>query len=497
MPMKGFSMLERVIAYIEQHQLLPEPGKIVVAVSGGADSLCLLHLLRRICGPGKHFSEVGLQAAHLDHMMRGAESAQDAAQVSRLMEEWEVSCTLGKIDVIALAQTEKRSLEEAARLARYRFLREVARGRRIAVAHHADDQVETLLLHWIRGSGLSGMVGMQPLQQDIIRPLLEVSRTETLAYCQEHGITPIDDHSNSDPRFLRNRIRHELLPLLRELNPGIQSTLLRNAEIARVDLNWLEAQVDNCWGNIIVSEVENAITLDIRELLALPLSLQRHLLRRVTARLCAGQSPLEPRHLLLIESFLSDHSDGQERELHMPQRLRLVSRGGSLIVERLPVTQTGEAELRIPRSESDEALLPLPGSVHVPGTPWLARAELLAGDLAAQISAALRANDWPKVWHLLEPPTRHSVYIDAETIGEHILVRTRRPGDRIQPLGMMAEKKAQDIFVDNHVTRAERDTTPLFFSDAHCLWIAGACLDHRVRLTGKTRRIVHLSVKPV
>ena len=229
-------MLERVLTYIDQHQLLPARGEIVVAVSGGADSLCLLHLLRRVCGPGHPYPGVSLHAAHLNHMLRGEESARDAGAVAKIAEDWGIPFTPGTVDVLALAKAEKRSLEEAARLARYRFLREVAGGRRIAVAHHADDQVETLLLHWLRGSGLAGMVGMPPRQQDIIRPLLEITHAETVAYCEEYGITPLEDQSNRDPRFLRNRIRHELLPLLRELNPGIQHTLLRNAEVARIDL---------------------------------------------------------------------------------------------------------------------------------------------------------------------------------------------------------------------------------------------------------------------
>lgn len=186
MSAKGLSMLEKVIAYIDRYQLLPEQGEIVVAVSGGTDSLCLLHLLHRLCGAGKQYPGVGLHAAHLDHMLRGAESARDAQAVAEILAAWEIPLTLGTIDVPALARAEKRSLEDAARIARYRFLREVAGGRRIAVAHHADDQVETLLLHWLRGSGLAGLVGMPPRQQDIIRPLLEITRAETVAYCQEH-----------------------------------------------------------------------------------------------------------------------------------------------------------------------------------------------------------------------------------------------------------------------------------------------------------------------
>jgi tRNA(Ile)-lysidine synthase len=490
-------MLERVSAYIDRHQLLPAQGTIVVAVSGGADSLCLLHLLSQLCGPDRRYPDISLQAAHLNHMLRGEESACDAHAVSDLMQAWHIPLTLGEIDVLALAKTEKYSLEEAARLARYRFLREIARGKLIAVAHQADDQAETLLLHWLRGSGLSGLVGMSPRQQDIIRPLLEITRTEIVAYCQEHAIAPVEDASNTDPRFLRNRIRHELLPLLQELNPGITRTLLRNAEIARVDLAWLDAQVDGCRVRVVVSEQHDAIKLNVRALLAEPLSLQRHLLQRITAHLCAGQSPLELRHFLLIEQMLNEREPNQERALDLPQRLHILHTIDYLIIERLSGAQNMQHASPNQQIRNEETSLPLPGEVRVPGTAWLASAEFLTGDLARRVEMALRQEHWPEVWHLLEQPARYTVYVDGELIGPHLTVRTRRAGDRIQPLGMPGEKKVQDIFVDKHIARAERDTIPLFFSHTHCLWIAGISLDHRVRLTSRTRRIVRLSLHPV
>lgn len=482
-------MLEKVISFIERHQLLPSEGEIVVAVSGGADSLCLLHLLLQLCGPGKRYSTVGLHAVHLNHMLRGEASAHDAQAVASICASWQVPCTLGEVDVIALATAEKRSLEDAARMARYRFLREVAQGRRIAVAHHADDQVETLLLHWLRGSGLSGLVGMLPRHQDIIRPLLEITHAETLAYCQEHQITPLEDHSNTDPRFLRNRVRHEVLPLLQDLNPGIQRTLLRNAEVIRVDLAWLEAQVEASWPNVVVTEQPHTITLHIHALLMLPLSLQRHLLRRVTAHLCQGQSPLEPRHFLLIEQLLTTHQNG---ELHLPQRLRVRVQKNHLICTRLnsahPST-TGQ-------TSHERAMLPVPGTVQVPGTPWQARAEIVPTQLTATIRQALHQENQADMRSSLGPSDHYSVYIDGESLGPQLLVRTRLPGDRIQPLGMLTEKKVQDLFIDKHVPRTARATMPLFFSETHCLWVAGCCLDHRVRLTNQTQQIVLLSIQP-
>jgi tRNA(Ile)-lysidine synthase len=222
--MLNANMLDTIRAYLEQHHLLPEQGTVVVAVSGGADSLCLLHLLHEVCGPSKPYPAVQLHVAHLNHQLRGQESERDATVVAQLAHSWDLPVTIGSIDVSALARQEQRSLEDAARVARYRFLREVAQDQLIAVAHHQDDQVETLLLHCLRGGGLASMVGLQPRQQDIIRPLLCVTRADTLAYCEQHHLVPLEDASNSDPRFLRNRIRHELLPLLTELNPGIRET---------------------------------------------------------------------------------------------------------------------------------------------------------------------------------------------------------------------------------------------------------------------------------
>ncbi len=488
-------MLERVSAFIERHQLLPVEGEIVVGVSGGGDSLCLLHLLQRLCGPGQRYPGVTLHAAHLNHLLRGAESERDARAVTDIVEAWGIPLTVGANDVIALARAEKRSLEDAARLARYRFLRTVADGKRIAVAHHADDQVETLLLHWLRGSGLNGMVGMLPRQQDIIRPLLEITHAETLAYCAEHKIIPVEDQSNSDPRFLRNRIRHEVLPLLRELNPGIQQTLLRNAEVARVDLAWLEKQVESHWDTVVISECETEVRLGVDALLKLPLSLQRHLLRQVSALLCEGQSPLEPRHLLLIEDQLSlAQASRQERELHLPLNLRAYFQAGELILARQPADMKQVSAHSHQFTSAGEVYLPIPGEARVPGTPWIARVERIPQELEDSLAGALRQESWPAVWSLLEPPTPHAVYIDASTAGTHLLVRTRRPGDRIQPLGMMTEKKIKDIFIDSHFTRSVRATTPLFFAGSHCLWVAGACLDHRARLTSQTRSVLRLSV---
>lgn len=479
-------MLERVAAYVEQYQLLPEQGEVIVAVSGGADSLCLLHLLHRLCGQGKRYPGVRLRVAHLNHQLR-EEANTEAEAVAQLASAWGLPITIGAIDVPALARAEGRSLEDAARVARYRFLRDIAHGQPIAVAHHAGDQVETLLLHLLRGGGLAAQVGMQPRQQDIIRPLLTVTHAETVEYCAEHGLIPIEDASNTDPRFLRNRIRHELLPLLEALNPGIRATLLRSAEVAQVDMAWIEQQVNAAWPTVVLAAGTDFIELSIDALLKLPLSLQRHLLRRVTAQLSAGQSPLELRHYHLIEQLFQREPTYETLFLDLSRSLRLSRHFTTARFERLSQEDIGY-------SQTLPAQLTIPGRVVVTGASWIASAEMVPDELAREVREALSREDWPMVWRLL-PSTRYVVYVDAQCVGSYLEVRTRRPGDRMRPLGMVHEKKVQDILVDKHIPRAERDQIPLFVSSSHCVWLAGVTLDDRVRLTPETQHIVRLTIQ--
>jgi tRNA(Ile)-lysidine synthase len=484
-------MREQVIAYIEQHRLLPANGTVVVAFSGGADSLCLLHLLHTLCGAGKRYPEVNLHVAHLNHQLRGEASEQEAVQVAQLAELWGLPYTIGKSDVPILAQQEHRSLEDAGRTARYRFLREVARGQLIAIAHQQDDQGETLLLHWIRGGGIASMVGLQPRQQDIIRPLLAVTHAETLAYCEQHDLRPIEDISNYDTRFYRNRIRHELLPLIESMNANFRTTLLRNAEVLRVDAEWIQEQVQHAWLNVVQQEEATRVTLALPSLLALSLSIQRHLIRQVTANLSGGQSPLELRHYLLIEHLLQRENVLHTIELDLPDKLIVIRTQNTLVFQRSDRQETTLLEIQgIP----DEIVLSVPGSVILHGTPWTAVVELLTEETIQRVRMALQQHNWQNVWRLL-PATAYNVYVDAVMVGMSVSMRTRRPGDVLQPLGMQHEKKVQDILIDKHIPRIQRDTLPLFFNeDGRPLWLSGVCVDDRARITEQTQQIMCLKL---
>ncbi len=484
-------MQERVIAYIEQHALLPVRGTVVVAVSGGADSLCLLHLLYTLCGQGKRYPEVRLQVAHLNHQLRSSESEQEAIQVAQLATSWGLPFTIGTTDVPALAQLERRSLEDAARVARYSFLREVAQGQSIAIAHHQDDAVETLLLHWIRGGGIDSMIGLQPRQQNIIRPLLCVTHAETLAYCEQHNLIPVEDASNNDTRFYRNRIRHDLLPLIETMNANFRTTLLRSAEVMRVDAEWIDAQVEQAWFTVVLSERESMLVLSIPRIHALSLSIQRHLLRRVTSILSVGQSPLELRHYLLVEQLMRRENTVHDVTLDLPGALIVKRDNDKILFQRQDRIKT---QTTLHHGIDQPVLLSVPGDVLLQGTPWLTKAELLPEKIVDEVRVYVQRQDWQQVWRLL-PATTHTVYLDAPYVGQKLFIRTRRPGDVLRPLGMMHEKKVQDILIDKHVPRDQRDILPIFFNaDGFPVWLGGVCVDDRARLTEHTQGIICLKL---
>jgi tRNA(Ile)-lysidine synthetase-like protein len=253
---------------IDRYELLPVGDTVVVGVSGGVDSLCLLALL---CELAPAYG-VTLHVGHLNHLLR-PEAAGEAITVRSLCEHWSLPCSVGALDVRSLASTEKLTLEEAARLGRYRYLGGLARqvgATSVAVGHHADDQAETVVMHLLRGAGLAGLRGMRPLalldegQSDrdqeapgashrirLIRPLLSITRAQLEAYASERGFAPAIDALNNDRRYLRNRVRHELLPVLQTYNPQIRASLCRTAEALAGDFELLQSAVEEAWDRTV------------------------------------------------------------------------------------------------------------------------------------------------------------------------------------------------------------------------------------------------------
>lgn len=305
------SLIERVFTYICQNNLVLRGETLVVGVSGGPDSVCLLHLLVGLMGR----LDVQLHVAHLNHLLRGIESEADAHYVSHLAEQLGVSATLEQRDVETYRAEHHLSLEEAAREVRYQFFAEVSRSigtDRIVLGHTANDQAETILMRLLRGAGTYGLQGMHPITQldsltdtqlIVVRPLLETRREEVEAYCQQHALDPRRDSSNLSSSHLRNRIRSELIPLLRRYNPRIDDALLRTADSLAVDFSFLEQQVSQIWDSVISEEGE-ALVLRSEEIVSLHPALQRYLLREVTRRLLGNLKDIEWKHIEKMRSAL-------------------------------------------------------------------------------------------------------------------------------------------------------------------------------------------------
>ncbi|MGE5335002.1 MAG: tRNA lysidine(34) synthetase TilS [Nitrososphaerota archaeon] len=478
-----------------QHALWSPGARLVVAVSGGADSLCLLGALLALRDRRDRMAPGELFVAHFDHGLRGEESHEDARYVERLASKLGVPAVIGRPEV-PYTHNAGASIEDWARRERYTFLRRVAaehHAERIVTGHTRDDQAETILLHWLRGSGLAGLRGMAPLREDIARPLLDVTHEQTLAYCAAMGWQPREDSSNIDPRFPRNRIRHELLPLLETYNPGIRDLLVRNSALLAADEAYLEAQAQAAWADVAEGLPDGGVRLRREPLGRLPDALRHRLFRAAARKIVGHDVTLEARHITAIDKQLADGHTGTA--LHLVGGL--ISR-----LEYDALTFQTMAHRLAPQPQPPVWDLPVPGVVEMPELGWRIRVWRIASAPGSEDAGELPpAPELPTPAFADRPAelgrAESRVYLDAATIGDMLTVRTWQAGDRFRPLGMNGEKKLQDYFSDAKVPRGLRARLPLVFNNAHLVWVAGLRLDDRVRLSAETQAVIVLQLEPL
>ena len=425
---------------------------LVAAVSGGPDSLALLHALSRLRG------RLGLRlhAAHLDHRLRGEESEADARFVERACGDLGVPVTVDRADVPALRRSHGLSMEEAAREARYAFLSalcERLRADAVATGHTADDRAETVLMNIVRGAGLAGLRGIEPAAERrfdgrrvlLIRPLIDVTGTETAGYCRALGLVPREDSSNRSTDILRNRVRLSLIPLLEEYNPSVREALVRLSVSAARDLDYVESQVDALWIDI-AEEGDGYVAMDARALSGTPAGPRCHLLRRAVLAVKGDLRDVSHGHIDALAGLLVGPSG---RSVDLPGGLC-----ASIAYGELAVAAPGVDRFFLPSLER-KWTLEVPGETLLDG--WRVSAEKVdvAGRPVAGEAAALRA------------------LLDPDSLELPLEVRGRRPGDRFQPLGMSGTKSLQDLFVDCRVPRERRDRVPLLVSPEGIAWVVG------------------------
>lgn len=509
------ALLSKVRSFCDRHGLLGPGMKVVAGVSGGADSVCMLQLLRELA------PEYGLQlhVVHLDHMLR-PESGADAAFVRQLAGRAGLPATIGCARVGAIAGRLGIGIEEAGRLARYRLLETVADrigARRIAVGHHGDDQVETVLLNLVRGAGPGGLAGMRPRRGRVVRPLLCASREEIAACCRAAGLEWRTDASNRSREFLRNRIRHLLLPLLRkEFNPRFDRAVLRLAEIAGEEHRWLGRRARSLLQRLLAAGGDErlgprgpgarrswdarksgsprprpgagplaasasgpsaaGVRLPLHGFTRLPLPLRRRLLREAVRRAGGSLRHLGYQNVEDCLDFLGRGAPGGVVQL--PHGVSVSKASGSFTV----------AVQAAPSAGGGGAVRDAPVPLLVPGETSLR--ELGLTIRARVVSVAPGRIPRP---NLADGGLR--ACFDYEKLELPLAVRTRRPGDRLRPFGMRGAKKLKKLLGELRVPGEDRGRIALVTSNDQIIWIAGYRRAQAAPVTWETRQVLILEAE--
>lgn len=478
----------RVSAFLRLHGLGTSGRPLLAGVSGGPDSLCLLHALHALELPAP------LVVVHVDHQLRAGESQADAAYVEARCRTLGVPAIVRAVDVRGHRRQHRLTLEEAARDLRLRVFADLSAdlgAEAVLVGHTLDDQAETVLLHVLRGSGIAGLGGMEPVTRletgggavVLGRPLLVTSRAETEAYCKQNGLEPRRDASNVSLAYTRNRVRHELLPVMRTFNPAVTEALTRLASSARNAAAFLDLEVQKVWAGVVTAE-GRGLAIDRAALRAVPPALATHLLRRAVLEVSGSLDGISAGHLGQLQ-HLAAGSTG--KRVRLPGGVMCVVEYGRLNLTPVRVGDSSDrpSPLRRRGYRGDVAQgfgtrLPT-ATLNVPGVT-------LVGDW--EVSATLMLKD--EVGPAQGPMV---ALMNGGLASTPLWVSTRQRGDRFQPLGMPGSKKLQDLFVDVKVPLAERDAVPIVRGEEGILWVVGYRLAEVARIRPEARSVLRLEFR--
>lgn len=463
-------VMPRVAEAIKRQRLIQQGDRVVVAVSGGPDSVALLSALHGLASSWS----LSLSAAHFNYGLRGAESDDDAAFVMRLCERFSIPYVCERL-TLTDALCKGRSLQEAAREARYAALLRLCESlgaNKVALGHTRDDQAETVVIWLLRGAGMTGLSGMPCLRSPFIRPLLAVSRAEVLSYLAGQGLEFREDSSNAKPIYLRNRVRHDVLPLLKQFNPAILDALTRQADILREDNRCLDHLAEEQCARVAREAKDHEWVVDRPDLLALDLAVQRRVVRKVVQRTAAvNRGPSFAAVALVLERVVHGDSGSCATLRHV----RVTREYDTIVFQRhgdMPCGTVGTSVLSVARS--------VPFTVSWPLTGQRLQADLIHSSQLDQMSS---------------PVSPMRAMLDADRLTLELRVRAWRPGDRFHPFGFEGHrKKLQDFFADLKVPRSARGGIPLVVAPEGLVWVAGYRTDHRFRVTDSTRRILRLTL---
>ena len=449
-------MQKKVKETLIKYSMVQSGEHVLVAVSGGADSVALLCVLHYLSGE----FDLKLTVAHFNHGLR-KEAEEEELFVKTIAQNLGLPCLVGREEVRNLKHLWKCSLEEAARIARYHFLEEAARAcgaKKIALGHNERDQAETVLINILRGTGLKGLKGMEPVRDGLfIRPLLYVSPREITSFLAQEGLKFCTDRSNFDQRYLRNRIRHFLLPVLeKEFNPRIVSVLSRMADILREENEYLESAARGIAGR----------KEDLGTLQELPPALRRRVIKVILEEMRPEGKAVTARHINAVEGVIL--SPRSNPSVHVP---------GGVVVKENGILRFHTGKDSKANREGFSYLLSIPGEVRITLTGQVLKANLcLPQDIPNKI-------DNPNV-----------LYLNLDKIKFPLRVRSWRFGDRMQPLGMRGTKKVKEIFQEMRVPPNRRHEIPLLEDELGILWVSSLKVGERCRLEADAKRLARIEI---
>lgn len=461
-------MFDKVWATVAKYHMFENGDKVLVGVSGGPDSIALAHIMYKLA------QEIGLEllVAHLNHCLRGQESEEDAAFVRDFAANLGVAAVIEEKDVAGHAVRKRASIQTAAREIRYQFFYETAQKlgcNKLATGHNANDQAETVLFHFLRGSGPAGLKGIPPVRDGwITRPLIEVDRAMIERYCHENGLASRLDRSNLKTNYTRNRLRLSLIPQLQvEYNPNLVETLVRTSEVFREEEEFIEECARGHLRRVIINSSGHNVTCDLVELLQVPVIIQKRIIREAWLKVSAGLGHLGFIHLNKAVEFLVSAQTGSR--LTMPGGVVLTKGYQSAVLSPL-----GEAE-------DDRGYIievNIPGVTKIPGGEFSLAAELLKGPI---------------------PPNplggKNTIIIDLDMLKCPLRIRTRKPGDWFKPVGLSGSKKLKKYLIDSKIPRQERQKLAVLVTgDDQLVWLVGLRADERWLAGGDTQRALKLQL---
>jgi tRNA(Ile)-lysidine synthase len=462
------ALTDRVLRTLRRHDLIPAGSRVVAAVSGGPDSMALVHVLAELQRAGE-FTLAGL--AHFNHQLRGESADADEAFCRAAAAALGLPIDVESIDVAARARDERSSIEAAARAARYEFLERAAarlQAGRIAVGHTRDDQAETYLLRLLRGAGPRGLGGIRPRVGNIVRPLIDATRAHVVEYLRAHDMPWREDESNADVAIPRNRVRHELIPFLAErFTPGIVDVLAREAAIAQEDAEWLDQAAIEIAPTIVLvnSPQHGGVRLDRRALEVAPPALARRVVRDALGAASGRAKAHGFEHVDAVMGL------GPGQSVDLPG-VHAERRGAEIHLR-----VAGKAE-----TNSFQYLLSIPGEVEVVEAGLVISADLQGTELDGAASRGVA------------PPT--AVAVSAAGLAGELKVRSRRPGDALRPVGLGGRKKLQDLLVDRKVAREERDRVPIVVDRSdRIVWVVGHAVAEDFRVTEPAAGVILLKAR--